>query len=124
MMMQYLLAACLLRRKRDPGVYRCRSHVTIQWRGQTLEITNRGLVGLLILAAAHLIGVEHIYQLGGAQAIAALAFGTESVPQVDKIVGAGNLIPTPVLLPSTHARAPCSGISSRCNRSRVEVAKS
>src|SRR6185436_8321223 len=44
-----------------------------------------------ILAAAQLIGVERIFQLGGAQAIGALAFGTESVPQVDKIVGAGNL---------------------------------
>jgi histidinol dehydrogenase len=47
-----------------------------------------------ILAAAHLIGVERVYQLGGAQAIAAMAFGTESVPQVDKIVGAGNLFVT------------------------------
>jgi len=44
-----------------------------------------------ILAAAYLCGVDHIYQIGGAQAIAALAFGTESVPRVDKIVGAGNL---------------------------------
>jgi histidinol dehydrogenase len=44
-----------------------------------------------ILAAAQLIGVERIFQIGGAQAIGALAFGTESVPQVDKIVGAGNL---------------------------------
>src|SRR5262249_12988760 len=47
-----------------------------------------------ILAAAHLIDVERIYQLGGAQAIAAMAFGAESVPQVDKIVGAGNLFVT------------------------------
>jgi len=44
-----------------------------------------------ILAAAHLCGVDRIYQIGGAQAIAALAFGTETVLQVDKIVGAGNL---------------------------------
>jgi histidinol dehydrogenase len=44
-----------------------------------------------ILAAAQLIGVERVFQIGGAQAIGALAFGTESVPQVDKIVGAGNL---------------------------------
>src|SRR5262245_26505 len=47
-----------------------------------------------ILAAAQLIGVERIFQIGGAQAIGALAFGTESVPQVDKIVGAGNLFVT------------------------------
>src|SRR5262249_24343600 len=40
------------------------------------------------------LGVERVYQLGGAQAIAAMAFGTESVPQVDKIVGAGNLFVT------------------------------
>ena len=47
-----------------------------------------------ILAAAHLCGIEEIYQLGGAQAIAALAFGTESIPRVDTIVGAGNLFVT------------------------------
>jgi histidinol dehydrogenase len=47
-----------------------------------------------ILAAAHLCKVEHVYQIGGAQAIAAMAFGTESVPRVDKIVGAGNLFVT------------------------------
>jgi histidinol dehydrogenase len=44
-----------------------------------------------ILVAAHLCGIEQVFQLGGAQAIAAMAFGTASVPQVDKIVGAGNL---------------------------------
>jgi histidinol dehydrogenase len=49
---------------------------------------------LTILAAAHLCGVEQVYQVGGAQAIAALAFGTQSIPQVDKIVGAGNLFVT------------------------------
>ncbi len=47
-----------------------------------------------ILAAAHLCGLERVYQVGGAQAIAALAFGTQSVPKVDKIVGAGNLFVT------------------------------
>jgi len=47
-----------------------------------------------ILAAAHLCGLDQVYQLGGAQAIAALAFGTETVPKVDKIVGAGNLFVT------------------------------
>jgi histidinol dehydrogenase len=47
-----------------------------------------------ILAAAHLCGIDQVYQLGGAQAIAALTFGTESIPKVDKIVGAGNLFVT------------------------------
>lgn len=47
-----------------------------------------------ILAAAYLCGVDGLFQIGGAQAIAAFAFGTETVPQVDKIVGAGNLFVT------------------------------
>lgn len=47
-----------------------------------------------ILAAAYLCGIESVFQIGGAQAIAALAFGTQSVPKVDKIVGAGNLFVT------------------------------
>src|ERR1700722_18289447 len=42
------------------------------------------------LAAAHLLGVENFYRIGGAQAIAALAYGTESLPRVNKIVGPGN----------------------------------
>jgi len=50
-----------------------------------------GTVHPLILAAAKLGGVERIFRIGGAQAIAALAYGTESVPQVDKIVGPGNV---------------------------------
>jgi histidinol dehydrogenase len=44
-----------------------------------------------ILAAADELGIREIYQIGGAQAIAALAYGTESVPRVDKIVGPGNI---------------------------------
>ncbi len=44
----------------------------------------------LVLAAAHVAGVDRVFTIGGAQAIAALAFGTETVPQVDKIVGPGN----------------------------------
>jgi histidinol dehydrogenase len=44
----------------------------------------------LVLAAARLVGIEEIYRVGGAQAIAALAYGTETVPAVDKIVGPGN----------------------------------
>ena len=44
----------------------------------------------LVLAAAHIAGVDSVFTVGGAQAIAALAYGTESIPQVDKIVGPGN----------------------------------
>ena len=46
------------------------------------------------LAAAHLAGVAEFYRIGGAQAIAALAYGTPSIPRVDKIVGPGNLYVT------------------------------
>jgi histidinol dehydrogenase len=46
------------------------------------------------LAAAHLLGVREFYRLGGAHAVAALAYGTESLPRVDKIVGPGNLYVT------------------------------
>ena len=49
-----------------------------------------GKVPAVILAAAAIAGVDKIFKLGGAQAIAALAYGTESVPKVDKIVGPGN----------------------------------
>ncbi len=44
-----------------------------------------------ILAAAKFLGVENIFRIGGAQAIAALAFGTATVPKVDRIVGPGNI---------------------------------
>src|SRR5580765_813756 len=46
------------------------------------------------LAAAHFLGVHELYRIGGAQAIAALAYGTKSIPKVDKIVGPGNLFVT------------------------------
>ena len=49
-----------------------------------------GKVSPVILAAAYVAGVDRIFKVGGAQAIAALAYGTESVPAVDKIVGPGN----------------------------------
>ncbi len=49
-----------------------------------------GKVNPVILAAASVAGVDKIFKIGGAQAIAALAYGTESVPKVDKIVGPGN----------------------------------
>lgn len=50
-----------------------------------------GRVNPVILAAADIAGVDTIYKAGGAQAIAAMAFGTESVPKVDKITGPGNI---------------------------------
>lgn len=50
-----------------------------------------GLISPMVLAAASIAGVDRIITVGGAQAIAALAFGTESVPKVDKIVGPGNI---------------------------------
>jgi histidinol dehydrogenase len=53
-----------------------------------------GRVPDVILAAAHVAGVDRLFRLGGAQAIAALAYGTASVPRVDKIVGAGGLFTT------------------------------
>ncbi len=50
-----------------------------------------GKIAAPILAAAKVAGVDKIFKVGGAQAIAALAYGTESVPKVDKIVGPGNI---------------------------------
>jgi histidinol dehydrogenase len=47
--------------------------------------------GDIILAAAHIAGVHRIFRVGGAQAVAALAFGTRTIPKVDKIVGPGNI---------------------------------
>lgn len=53
-----------------------------------------GEIHPLILAAAHIAGIEHVYRVGGAQAIAAMAYGTDSVPRVNKIVGPGGLFVT------------------------------
>ncbi len=50
----------------------------------------RGELNPLVLAAAHLAGVSRVFTVGGAQAIAALAYGTETIPRVDKITGPGN----------------------------------
>lgn len=47
-----------------------------------------------VLAAAHFLGVQEFYRIGGAQAVAALAYGTRSIPRVDKIVGPGNIYVT------------------------------
>jgi len=52
--------------------------------------TPDGLLNPLVLAATELVGVTEIYRVGGAQAVAALAYGTESIKPVDKIVGPGN----------------------------------
>ena len=52
--------------------------------------SDSGKVNPVILAAAKIAGVDRIFKVGGAQAVAALAYGTESVPKVDKIVGPGN----------------------------------
>ena len=49
-----------------------------------------GEMNPLVLAAAHLAGVDEIYRIGGAQAVAALAYGTETIAPVVKIVGPGN----------------------------------
>ena len=53
-----------------------------------------GAINPYVLIAAKLAGVKRIYKIGGAQAIAALAFGTESIPRVDKITGPGNIFVT------------------------------
>jgi histidinol dehydrogenase len=50
-----------------------------------------GVVNPYVLAAAHIAGVDRIFKLGGAQAVAALAYGTATVPRVDKITGPGNI---------------------------------
>ena len=52
--------------------------------------SKNGKVNPAILSAAYIAGVDRVFKIGGAQAVAALAYGTESVPQVDKIVGPGN----------------------------------
>lgn len=52
---------------------------------------SKGNVPVAILAAAQIAGVDEIYKVGGAQGVAALAYGTETIPKVDKIVGPGNI---------------------------------
>jgi histidinol dehydrogenase len=53
--------------------------------------TPQGVINEMVLAAAHIAGVDRVFTIGGAQAVAALAYGTETVPAVDKIVGPGNI---------------------------------
>lgn len=57
---------------------------------EVIAVTPPGGVTDAVLAACLLAGVDHLYQIGGAQAIAALAYGTATIPRVDKIVGPGN----------------------------------
>ena len=52
--------------------------------------SKNGVINPVILAAAKVAGIDRIFKVGGAQAVGALAFGTESIPAVDKIVGPGN----------------------------------
>ncbi len=53
-----------------------------------------GAINPIILAAAHVAGVDRVFQVGGAQAIAAMAHGTETIPHVDKVHGPGNIFVT------------------------------
>jgi len=53
--------------------------------------TPDGVINEMVLAAASIAGVDRVFSIGGAQAVAALAYGTETIPQVDKIVGPGNI---------------------------------
>ncbi|MGN0363211.1 MAG: histidinol dehydrogenase [Bilifractor sp.] len=57
----------------------------------TTPCNAEGKVNPVVLVAAHEAGADRVFKVGGAQAIAALAFGTESIPKVDKIVGPGNI---------------------------------
>ena len=57
----------------------------------TTPVDKNGKIKAEILAAAHLCGINKIFKCGGAQAIAALAYGTETIPAVNKIVGPGNI---------------------------------
>ena len=62
--------------------------------GQVVMVTPPGRDGKIsqaVLAAAKVAGVDKVFRVGGAQAIAALAYGTESIPKADKIVGPGNI---------------------------------
>jgi len=53
--------------------------------------TPEGVVSDIVLAAAEIAGVDRVFAIGGAQAVAALAYGTQTIPRVDKIVGPGNI---------------------------------
>jgi histidinol dehydrogenase len=81
----------------SPPRYRCSSQVPVA--GSQTPTVNRqlstenlpvGTIHPVILAVCHELGVTEVYRLGGVQAVAALAFGTETIGKVDKIVGPGN----------------------------------
>jgi histidinol dehydrogenase len=59
--------------------------------GEVIGVTPAGHAGAPLLAAAHIAGIDRLFRVGGAQAIAALAYGTRSIPRVDKICGPGNV---------------------------------
>ena len=63
---------------------------TLAWGGGNRPPRRNGTIDPHILVAAALCGIEDVYKVGGAQAIAAMAYGTETVPKVDKIFGPGN----------------------------------
>ncbi|MCC6766961.1 MAG: histidinol dehydrogenase [Deltaproteobacteria bacterium] len=59
--------------------------------GEVIGVTPPGRASAEVLAAAHIAGIDRLFRVGGAQAIAALAYGTRSIPRVDKICGPGNV---------------------------------
>jgi histidinol dehydrogenase len=59
--------------------------------GEVVGVTPPGRANAAVLAAAHIAGVDRLFRVGGAQAVAALAYGTRSIPRVDKICGPGNI---------------------------------
>ncbi len=59
--------------------------------GEIIGVTPPGRAETAVLAAAHIAGIDRLFRVGGAQAVAALAYGTRSVPRVDKICGPGNV---------------------------------
>jgi histidinol dehydrogenase len=59
--------------------------------GEVIGVTPPGRADAVVLAAAHIAGIDRLFRVGGAQAVAALAYGTRAIPRVDKIVGPGNI---------------------------------
>ena len=59
--------------------------------GEVIGVTPPGRAETAVLAAAHIAGIDRLFRVGGAQAVAALAYGTRTIPRVDKICGPGNI---------------------------------
>jgi len=59
--------------------------------GEIIGVTPPGRASAAVLAAAHIAGIDRLFRVGGAQAVGALAYGTRSIPRVDKICGPGNI---------------------------------